>query len=295
MQQFDELGDLIDRHCRGMIDITAIPRVMLSRSDCLTAAIPAVYQPMVCIVAQGAKRASLGEKVFEYNPANYLITSVALPLSGAVCCATKTEPYLALGLELDCAQLASLAIGMPAPVGVSPNAAIAVHSLNTDLLDPIVRLLRLLDHPQDVSTLAPLIEREILYRLLQGEQSAMLRQIAVPDSRLGQVHRAAQWINQHYAQPFEIAELAADCGMSPSSLHRHFKAVTGVSPLQYQKRIRLQQARHMLVAQQRDVGSIAFSVGYESPSQFSREYARLFGMPPAKDASELRKAGRYSA
>ena len=165
-----------------------------------------------------------------------------------------------------------------------------VSPITLDLLDPVVRLLQLLDRPQDIAMLAPLTEREILYRLLMGEQGAMLRQIALADSHLSQVSRATVWLRRNYAQPFSINTLAQVASMSPSSLHRHFKAVTNLSPLQYQKQIRLQEARARLLSQQGDAATIGLAVGYESPSQFGREYSRLFGVPPARDAARLRGA-----
>jgi transcriptional regulator GlxA family with amidase domain len=159
-----------------------------------------------------------------------------------------------------------------------------------ELLDAVVRLLRLLDHPTDVPVLAPLIEREILWRLLCGEQGPMLRQIGLADSRLSQLSHAIRWIRANYAKMLRIEELAQMAAMSVSSFHRHFRAVTSMSPIQYQKQIRLQEARARLLAQSKDVAAVGFAVGYDSPSQFSREYSRVYGAPPGRDAARLRSA-----
>ncbi|MDQ0475038.1 AraC family transcriptional regulator [Labrys wisconsinensis] len=288
-QSISDLRDAIARHCRGARCATAVPRLTLLRSDAPTLPMATIHQPVLCIIAQGRKRLMLGESLYEYDAAKYLIVSVDLPVTGGVCEASAEEPYLALSLALDPAALAAMLIDMAEEHGEPElTPGIAVTAVTADLLDPAVRLVRLLDRPRDIAMLAPLIEREMLYRLLTGEQGALLRQIALADSRLSRVSRAIAWIRGNYAQPFHMEVVADIAGMSLSSLHRHFKAVTTMSPLQYQKQVRLQEARRLLLAQRADAAHIGFSVGYDSPSQFSREYARLFGSPPARDAARLR-------
>lgn len=293
MAALDELRDLIERHCRDEGGATAIPRVSLIRSEVATTPIHAILEPVFCVVAQGRKQAVLGEALFEYGAGKYVVASVDLPISSTVCEASAGKPYLAFALTLVPELLAAMLLDLPASAAdTKPPAALAVSPITGELLDAVVRLLRLLDRPRDVPMLAPLAERELLYYLLLGEQGAMLRQIALADSRLSHISRAIEWLRRNYAQPLRIASLARIANMSPSTFHRHFKAVTAMSPLQYQKRIRLQEARYRLLAQQADVTHIGFAVGYESPSQFSREYSRLFGAPPGRDAARLRGSAR---
>ncbi len=283
------LRDSIARHCGCGRSATAIPRLTLLRSNTPTVPIGTVYQPVLCIIAQGRKRVMLGNRVFEYDAAKYLIVSVDLPISGEICEATLEEPYLALSLTLDQATLASLLLDMTEGEREADlSAGLVVKALTPDLLDPVARLLGLLDQPRDIPVLAPLVEREILYRLLCSDQGALLRQIALADSRLSRIGHAIAWIKGNFAETFHIETVADIAGMSPSSFHRHFKAVTMMSPLQYQKLIRLQEARRLLLSHRQDAASIGFTVGYDSPSQFSREYSRLFGAPPTRDAARLR-------
>ena len=291
MEMLNELRDLIERHCDAPRWPTAIPSVTLMRANAPTVPVGSLHQPSLCIVAQGRKRVMLGEKRFEYDSAKYLIGSVDLPISAEVCEASEQTPYLAMRIGLDPATLAAMLLDMPEGADDGkPLAGLAVSPLTADLLDPVLRLVRLLDRPRDIAILAPLAEREILYRLMLGPQGAMLRQIALRDSRLSQISRAIKWIKENYERPFSIETLAAVANMSASSFHRHFKGVTAMSPLQFQKLIRLQEARRRVLAQQDDAASVGFAVGYESPSQFSREYSRLFGAPPGRDAARLRAA-----
>jgi AraC-like DNA-binding protein len=296
MEMLSELRELIERHCGAPRSPTAIPSVTLMRSNAPTIPVGSLYRPTLCIVAQGRKRVMLGEKHFEYDSAKYLIGSVDLPISGEICEASEQTPYLAMSVGLDPATLATMLLDMPESADEGKAlAGLAVSPLTADLLDPILRLVRLLDRPRDIAMLAPLAEREILYRLMLGPQGAMLRQIALRDSRLSQISRAIKWIKENYERPFRIETLAAVANMSASSFHRHFKGVTAMSPLQFQKLIRLQEARRRVLAQQDDAASVGFAVGYESPSQFSREYSRLFGAPPGRDAARLRASARDPA
>lgn len=290
MDAWAELRSLLRRHSREGRVMTPVPRLSLLCASHPTQPLTSLYRPLFCVVAQGGKRSLIGDRVLEYRAGTCLVVSVDLPVTSEVVAASAGEPYLAVSIALDPAVLAALLLDTPAPGAAAPlSPGLAVSPLPAPLLDPVVRLLRLLDHPDDIAVLAPLVEREILYRLLRGEHGETLRQIALADSRLSQVSRAIEWIRRHYDQPFHIKTVADVANMSPSSLHRHFKAVTAISPLQFQKRVRLQEARRLLLVQHNDAGGVGYAVGYESPSQFSREYARLFGAPPAQDAARLRE------
>ena len=289
----EELSALIAQHCTETRTTTAIPGVSLVCSETPTLPVGVVYEPMLCIVAQGAKRTLLGNTVVDYHAGQYLVVSVDLPVAGSVVQARPNAPYLAMSLTLNQTLLADMLLSLPSkyPPTVATQSGLAVSPMTPELLDAAVRLLRLLDTPADIPVLAPLMEREILYRLLTGEQSLMLRQIALAQSHMALISRAISWIRNHFAEPLRIEAVAQEAHMSASTFHRHFKAVTSMSPLQYQKQIRLQEARRLLLAGQADAASVGFAVGYESPSQFSREYARMFGQPPLRDAIRLRAAG----
>ncbi|HEV7691672.1 MAG TPA: AraC family transcriptional regulator [Hyphomonadaceae bacterium] len=265
---------------------SAIPSVAITCAPHTTQPAIGMFQPRFCLVLQGAKEVTIGERRMRYDPNNYFIASLEVPASGCIIEASASHPYIGLSMGLDAEMLAALLTDFP---GRDDNDTVsfAVSPVTADLLDPWVRLMRLLDTPADIPVLAPMIEREILYRLVQGPQGRTLRQIARADSRLGQVRRAIAWIREHFDQALRVEALAELAGMSTASFHRHFKAATAMSPLQYQKSIRLQQARRMLVTKQ-NAARVGYAVGYESASQFSREYARQFGLPPARDAARLR-------
>jgi AraC-like DNA-binding protein len=287
-EQLGHLRALAAKHASGRLTMTAIPRVSINLGWHRTQPQPGLYTPMLCIVLQGAKEVMIGDRLLRYDPASYFVASVELPASGCVVQASPEAPYMSLSLALDSGSLAALLPDVPNPPRPeTPTAGFAVSAVTPQLLDPWLRLLRLLDTPEDIPVLAPLLEREILYRLLQGPQGGVLRQVACADSRLSQVRQAIGWIRDHYDQPLRIEALSELAGMSAASFHRHFKAATAMSPLQYQKSLRLQQARRLLVADP-DASRAGYAVGYESASQFSREYARLFGVPPARDAVRLR-------
>lgn len=294
MTPLQDLAALMLRHTPGDgLHATAIPRVTLIRSSRPTEPIHMVHEPAVCLVVQGAKSVMLGDRVLNYDASRFLVVTVDVPLAGHVTQASPEAPYLCLRLDLDPAALAALVTDAAAP----PPAAAAritrgleLSPVTAPLVEAAARLLRLLDTPADIGFLAPLAEREIHYRLLTGDQGQTLRHIAGADSRLARVGRAIAWIKAHYDRPIPIATLAAEAGMSPSALHEHFKAITAMSPLQYHKQLRLQEARRLMLAGAHDAGGASYAVGYESPSQFSREYARLFGAPPAKDVARLRAA-----
>lgn len=289
-----ELRDLIARHCTAPRLETAVPRVRLLRAEAPTRPAPLVYDANVCFIAQGAKRVAMGGRSHDYDAGKYLAVSVDLAATGQIVRASPRAPMLALCLRFDRALLASVLLEHPAsraPASAT-GAGLAVSPITPELLDPVLRLARLLDRPRDAAALAPLAERELLYRLLDGEQGALLRRIALADSPAARVGRAIGWIREHHREPLRVEAVAKLAGMSPSSFHRHFKAVTAMSPLQFQKRIRLNEARRLLLSGEGDAASAGFAVGYESPSQFSREYSRLFGEPPRRDALRLRQAAR---
>jgi AraC-like DNA-binding protein len=284
-----DVRSLISRHA-GRVGGTVLPAgARLITATAPTEPANTVHEPAFALVAQGAKRVVSGERVFEYGAGQYLVVSVDLPIVGRVLRASSEEPYLAFGFTLKPAAIATLLLETAATDrGVAEASGLAVSQASADLLDPIARLLRLLDRPADAAVLGPMLEREILWRLLAGEQGAMVRQIGLADSRLSQVSRAIRWIRAHYAESLRTEALAQVAGMSISTFHRHFREVTAMSPLQYQKQIRLQEARARLIADARDVATVGFDVGYDSPSQFSREYSRLFGAPPGRDVARLR-------
>ncbi|SIN87823.1 AraC-type DNA-binding protein [Parasphingorhabdus marina DSM 22363] len=290
MEKTQELSEIINRHLAfDGIEPCALPRVKLIRSTTITPAMPTTYEPSLCLVAQGKKHVTLGHLDYVYDASQYLVASVDLPLQGSIIEASEECPYFCISLDLNVTVLSELMLehGTGASATTS-KPGIALSTVTPDLMDAAVRLLRLLDTPDDIPALAPLVEREILYRLLHGEQSEMMRHIANAESRLSQVSRAIVWIKDHYAEPFSIERLAREAGMSSSSLHEHFKAVTTYSPLQYRTRLRLQEARRIMVSDALDAASAGFKVGYESPSQFSRDYVRVFGAPPMQDAQRLR-------
>jgi AraC-like DNA-binding protein len=292
MDSMDELRALLRRHGQDANTLTPIPRVEIRVGLTTTGPLPTMFPPMVCFVLQGAKRMMVGEKSLIYRGHSYLVVSVDLPATGQVVEATADQPYIAIGLMLDPAVIAALLIDMPVDLRATPPAAVSkepagagfgISPLTPDLIDPLLRMMRLLDQPRDIPILAPLVERELLYRVMLGPQGAMLRDVGLADSRLAQVRRAIEWMRRHFARPLRIEKLAAHVGMSESTFHRHFKAVTTISPLQYHKQIRLQEARRRLLAEPNDVTRVAFAVGYESASQFQ------FGMPPGRDAARMRE------
>jgi len=286
----ESLRALVRRHCVGESTMTRLPGVEIRAGLGTTRPLPTIYPTMVCFVLQGAKRVVIGRRRLLYRGESYMLLSAELPATGQVIEATERAPYLAISLLLDPGAISALVLDVPGPRAAASGPGLGIGALTPDLQEPLLRLLRLLDTPDDIRVLAPLAERELLYRLLQGPHGPLLRQLAVGDSRLSQVRRAIEWIRADIGRPLRVDALAAHVGMSASSFHRHFKAVTGLSPLQYQKQIRLQEARRRLLAAPGDVTSVALAVGYESTSQFTREYGRLFGLPPAKDAARLRLA-----
>lgn len=298
MSSLETLIDIISRHTPsdGM-HRTPIPGVSLVRSGSPTVPMPVVYEPTLCLIVQGRKRVMLGSTAYVYDAANYLVASVHLPVFGAVIEASEQAPYLCLVLDLDMAALSDLALRYPAEgaCGDSPTAGIALNDTSPELLDAAARLAGLLDKPGDIEALTPLVVREMLYRLLTGSGNGSIRQMAQADSRLNQIAKAIVWLRNHYSEPCRIEDIADVAGMSRSTFHAHFKAVTSLSPLEFRSQLRLQEARRLMVAEAIDAAGAGYRVGYESPSQFSRHYARMFGLPPARDAGRLRLAAKTSA
>ena len=289
----DEIRRLITTHARPDLR-TSIDGLLLSRVETQEPD-HSLTDPLLVVMAQGGKRLLLGDEIFEYRAGQLLVVTTDLPVSGHFLDAGPRTPALGMGLVLRPAVIAELLLEAPAPrpSRASTGPAMATGDAGPDLLDAVARLLRLLDHPADARVLAPLVEREILWRLLTGPQGATVRQIGLADSSTSQVGRVTRWIRDNYAEPARIEDLARMAGMSPAAFHRHFRAVTRMSPLQFQKRIRLQEARSLLVARPDDVAGVGHLVGYDSPSQFSREYRRLFGAPPGRDATRLRAAAPH--
>ncbi|MES2498226.1 MAG: AraC family transcriptional regulator [Pseudomonadota bacterium] len=284
--KLDAMRDRVMRHTDGIRRDCTIPRLGLGLVRQPSLPVVTLYEPMICLVLQGAKRVMIGDCVLRYDPACSFIASLDLPASGHIIEATPDKPFVAVSLTLDRAALAALIPETASPADGDP-AGFAVTPVTPALLEAWENLIALLDAPQDVPVLAPLREREILYRLLQGPQGGMLRQIARDDSRLSQVRRAIQWLQANFDRKMRIDMLAGIAGMSVPSFHRHFKAATAMSPLQFQKSLRLQAARRLL-ATHAEASRAAYTVGYESASQFSREYARMFGAPPSRDVERLR-------
>ncbi len=291
MNSLEKLIDVIGRHAKGDgMHATPIAGVTLVRSSTPTVPMPVVYEPTLCLIVQGRKRVAAGTVSYVYDASTYLVASVDIPVMGSVIEASETSPYLCLVLDLDMAVLSELALRHPAADEHNdrPGAGIELTATTPALLDAAVRLASLLDTPHDIEALAPLTIREMLYRLLTGSANGIVRQMARADSRLRQVAKAIAWIRAHYAQSWSIDHLAEFAGMSRSTFHTHFKAVTSMSPLEFRSQLRLQEARRLMVADAVDAAGAGYQVGYESPSQFSRDYVRLFGLPPARDASRLR-------
>lgn len=286
--------ELVDRHAENGITPLAISGVLVSRMINDGSPDESTTGTILAIIAQGTKRLSVGGTIHDYGPGQYLIASVDLPVSGQFTDATPEFPALGFGLELRAEVIAELMLSAAAAEFIRPArgetspSAVAVGHASQRLIDAATRMLRLLDNPRDIPVLAPLIEREILWLIMSGEHGATVRQLGLADSSLSRVRHVVRWIREHYAESLRVEELAELARMSSSAFHRAFHSVTSMSPIQYQKSIRLQEARLRLLAHPGDVSAAAYAVGYESPSQFSREYRREFGAPPSRDSAALR-------
>ncbi|MEV4619399.1 AraC family transcriptional regulator [Asanoa sp. NPDC049573] len=285
----DEFRALLARHARPDFS-TAIDGVLISSVDRPLPPSPSMSGTVLAVIAQGAKRLALGDRVYEYRAGQYLVASVDLPVTGHFTEASRERPALGFGLTLRPEAVAALLLEAGSLGGgtAAAPAGISVSDAPAELLDAVIRLLRLLDQPRDRAVLAPMVIREILWRLITGPQGDVVRQLGVADSSLRHITRAVGWIREHYAQPFRVEDVARLAGMSVSAFHRNFQAVTAMSPIQFQKQIRLQEARLLLATRSTDIAGVGLRVGYDSPSQFSREYRRQFGAPPSADAARLR-------
>lgn len=280
------------------IHTTAIPRLTLARVSAPTEPAHAVHLPAVCFIAQGRKRVMLGGEPFDYDAAHHLVVSLDLPISGQILEASTDAPYLSFRLDFDPGDIAAMLLEMeaPPPATQRPARGVFVSRTQPALLDAALRLLQLLATPEDIPTLAPLAAREILYRLLKSEEGWRLSQLAGGDGQARRIARAIGWLKANYDKPLRIEEVAREVHMSTSSLHHHFKAATALSPLQYQKQLRLREARRLLLSNEAaDAATACHRVGYESPSQFSREYRRLFGAPPVRDLQRMRSLPQATA
>lgn len=292
--------ELAERIARAIPhDGTADPLegLMVRRSSSPTEMGHGTSYPSFCVIAQGSKEIHLGERHCRYDPANYLVVSAALPIATRIVEASEEHPFLGFVLRLDPTLVGSVMVeaGRPAPRSQASVTAIDVSPLDIELLDAVVRLVRLLDTPTDAHVLAPLIKREIVYRLLAGAQGDRLRHIAAFGGESNPITEAIARLRQEFDRPLRIEPLARDLGMSVSGFHHHFKAVTAMSPLQFQKQLRLQEARRLMLGEQLDATSAGFRVGYDDTSHFNREYKRLFGAPPMRDVERLRGTVTESA
>ena len=286
----DELAERIARHVAEDRSVEAAPGLFLYRFSSPTGPRYGVTEPSFCVIAQGSKEVLLGKERYRYDASHYLLVSAELPVAGHIVDASKEQPYLAVRLVLDPAVVTEVLIEAGLHTSGMDDAlkVMAVSRLDASLLDAVVRVVRLLDSPGDYGVLAPLVAREIIYRLCLGEQGGRLRQIAVSGGRAHRIAKAMELLRTNHNKPLRLAGLARQLGMSVSGLHHHFKAATGMSPLQFQKQFRLQEARRLLLAGDVDAATAGYRVGYDDASHFSREYRRLFGEPPLRDAERLR-------
>ncbi|EHH1172688.1 AraC family transcriptional regulator [Vibrio parahaemolyticus] len=271
---------------------TEIPGLKLSRWTTPTAPTSYSHNPSICLIAQGKKRVLLGEDSFTYDTSHFLISSVNLPITANIVEATEEAPYLGLIMELDLQEISQLIVDSELSFSSSKEAqkGIAVGELSASLQDAFIRLMALLDEPENIKILAPVIKREIFYRLLMTEQGSRLNQIVTTGSHSHQIAKAIDWLKHNFVKPLSVGDLAAYSGMSKSAFYTHFRSMTSMTPLQFQKKLRLSEARRLMLTENLDAMATTFKVGYESPSQFSREYSRLFGAPPSKDIKALRQA-----
>lgn len=291
-----ELADRIARNARDDgLHATAIPGLALIRAGSPSQPLACVYHPSLCVVVQGRKRALLGDEIYVYDPLNYLVVSMSIPLVSQIVEATPAQPYLCLRIDVEPNLVNELLVqlGPAAPARANDERALFLARTSAPLLDAVLRLVRLLDSPTDAAVLAPLALREIHYRVLLGELGQRLRGLCEVDGPSQRIARAIELLKARYAEPLRIEDLAAAAHMSASSLHQRFRAATATTPLQYQKQLRLQEARRLMLVDGLEAAAAAHRVGYESPSQFSREYRRLFGAPPRREVAAMRFAGEY--
>ena len=287
----EELADRIDRIAPADGETDPLLDLTLFRFPKSSDFVLGVYEPSICVIAQGRKEVALEGTRYAYDPFHYLVNTVELPVASRIAAASPARPYLALRLKLDPAVVGAVMAeaGPVAPEGGADLRGIDASPLDPGLLDAVLRLVRTLDAPADVRVLAPAIRREIVYRLLTGAQGARLRHIAVLDGNAHRIARAIERLRKGFDRPLRVEDIAHEVGMSPSSFHHHFKTVTSLSPIQYQKRLRLHEARRLMLGAGLDASEAGLRVGYDDKSQFSREYKRLFGAPPMRDVERLRR------
>jgi AraC-like DNA-binding protein len=293
----EELVERIAQAVRKDGEVQPLQGLYFARSSVSLELLHSVVRPSLCVIAQGSKEVLLGQSRFRYDPAHYLLATVELPWISQVVDASKERPYLSLRLELPPAVVGAIMVeaALPSIQGSAPVRAIDISPLDGSLLDAVVRLARLVETPSEAPILLPLTTREIVYRLLLGEQGARLRHLALQAGYTAHIAKTVARLRHDFDQPLRIEELARDLGMSVSGFHQHFKVVTAMSPLQYQKRIRLQEARRLMLSEGLDAISAAYRVGYRDASHFNREYKALFGAPPLRDVRRLREGALQSA
>lgn len=288
-----ELATQLERHTSADgAHTTPVPGLFLGRCSHLQHPVHTIYKPAFCQLAQGSKRVRLNDEVYVYDSSQYMVVAQNLPVCVQHVDATEEAPALGIRIEFDTKDVASAALELRTaqrPAGEAAQRGLFVGDMTPVLLDVVLRLVNLIDTPADIPTLAPLYTREILYRLLRGPEGWRLAQVAMSDSHSLRIARAIQWLQAHFNEPLAVDDLAREVHMSVSSLHQHFKEVTAMSPLQFQKQLRLQEARRIMLSERLDAGLAGHRVGYESQSQFNREYSRFFGAPPARDIKRLRE------
>ncbi|WP_139785656.1 AraC family transcriptional regulator [Cytobacillus gottheilii] len=291
MDQVKELAHLLNREAASDgTHETAIQGLQIIRASQISEPIYSIYEPSLCVVAQGSKLVMLEKESFIYDSASYLTASVHLPIKGQVVSASHEEPYLCISLQLDMNQIFEVIQSSNQEIpNRSPGLGLEINRVDDSLLEAVLRLIKLLETPQDIPVLASNIKREIVYRILQNDQNNSLKHFALVGSQGQRIADVIGVLNREFAKPIKVEELAKEARMSSSSFYSHFKDVTGMSPIQYQKQLRLQEARRLLLTENMEAAEAAFQVGYESPSHFSREYSRRFGQSPIRDIRQLRK------
>ncbi|WP_245902248.1 AraC family transcriptional regulator [Gracilibacillus dipsosauri] len=289
MRRDKELAELMERFViNDGTHETAIPGLHLVRASQVSEPIYSVYEPSLCVVAQGSKVVILGEESYKYDSASYLTASVHLPITGQVIKATPEKPYLCVNLQLDMNQVFEVIQSMNQEIPKhSSGRGLVINPKSESLLEAVIRLIKLLETPQDIPVLAASIHHEIIYRVLQNDQNGTLKHFALVGSQYQRIAKVVELLNHEYRKPLKVEELAKEARMSSSSLYHYFKEATGMSPIQYQKQIRLQEARRLLLTENLEAAEAAFQVGYESPSHFSREYRRKFGLSPKRDLKRI--------
>lgn len=293
----DELTERIAQAIRNDGTIEPLKGLHLRRSSSPAECVHGISVPAFCVIAQGSKEVLLGNGRYQYDPEHYLLATVELPIVSQVLEASKEQPYLSIRLDLDPTLVGSVMVeaGYASPQSRANVKAIDVSPLDAPLLDAVVRLIRLMDAPAEARVLMPVVTREIIYRLLMGDQGSRLRHIVVLGGYTHHIALAVARLHKDFKEPLCIKSIARDIGMSVSGFHHHFKSVTAMSPLQFQKQLRLQEARRLMLGENLDATSAAYRVGYDDASHFNREYKRLFGVPPMRDVEQLREAARKTA